>query len=82
MLKRLLRFGLAQQSNISPDNLLATCLQRVLPICNSRAFINAQGSITSAPSEYVKATREEDMYTPFVNTSNAALAFVTLKSTK
>ncbi|KAF9218454.1 hypothetical protein BS17DRAFT_811680 [Gyrodon lividus] len=76
MLKCLLRFGLAQQSNILPDNLflLATCLQRVLPICNSRAFINAQGSIKSALFEYVKATREEDMYAPFVNASNPALA--------
>ncbi|KAF9225596.1 hypothetical protein BS17DRAFT_765428 [Gyrodon lividus] len=74
MLKRLLRFGVAQQSNILPDNLLATCLQRVLPICNSRAFINVQGSIKSALAEYVKATREEDMYAPFVNASNPALA--------
>ncbi|KAF9218700.1 hypothetical protein BS17DRAFT_790905, partial [Gyrodon lividus] len=77
MLERLLHFGRAQESNISPDNLLETCLQKVLPICNdgdTEAFTSAQGSIKSALAEYVKATREEDMYAPFVNASNAALA--------
>ncbi|KAF9225589.1 hypothetical protein BS17DRAFT_777321, partial [Gyrodon lividus] len=57
MLKHLSRFGLAQQSNILLDNLLAMCLQRVLPICNSIAFINAQGSIESTLAKYGVVTQ-------------------------